>query len=328
MYQTLQTCVISNHSQTVTADSQSCEQRLNFLKFLSAKERKLYKRIPDEMDYVFHPSFASGGEEERLFSEDSQVPIPRWTYLAGVSEEIPPPPAKTTVLSREDERTLFLSYNYARYRLSKLIETQSRLCTPGRAQQMVHWFSRSLKVRADLVEANMPLVLTMVKYTNVTNVEFSELVSEGNMALLRSVDKFDVSRGYKFSTYACRSILKSFSRMAVKTQRYRRLFPVEFDPCLQRSDYIERRRQTQREDSIEALREILAKNRAELTNIEQTVVQKRFPMRAEGKKRPLIEIAKAVGLSKERVRQIQKSAIRKIRSALEEQAYIPVMAKT
>ncbi len=64
MYQSLQTCVISDHSQTVTVDTQSCEQRLDFLKFLSVKERELYKRIPDEMDYVFHPSFASGGEEE------------------------------------------------------------------------------------------------------------------------------------------------------------------------------------------------------------------------------------------------------------------------
>ncbi len=246
--------------------------------------------------------------------------IPRWTYPARVSEEIPPPTAKPTVLSHEDERTLFLSYNYARYRLNKLIEIQSPQCTPGRAQQMVRWFRRALKPRGDLVEANMPLVLAMVRYTNVTNVEFSELVSEGNMALLRSVDKFDVSRGYKFSTYACRSILKSFSRVAVKTQRYRQLFPVEFDPCLQRSDYAERRHQSQREDSIDALRAILAQNRAELTNIEQTVVRKRFPMCSGRRKRPLSEIAKGVGLSKERVRQIQKTAVKKIRSALEEQA--------
>ena len=96
---------------------------------------------------------------------------------------------------------------------------------------------------------------------------------------------------------------------------------MEFDPCLQRSDYTERKHQNQHEDSIATLRTILAQNRAELTDIEQTVVQKRFPMFSGGKKRPLTEIAKGVGLSKERVRQIQKSAISKIRGAFGEDAF-------
>lgn len=321
MYQTLRTCVDSSRWQVVPDHTQSREQKIVFLKFLSDQERKLYKKIPDEMDYIFDPSFASEDMEERLFGEYSQIAIPRWTYVAEVSEEISTPTAKPNVLSREDERTLFLSYNYARYRLKQLIELQNRRPTAGRAQQMVHWFSRTLKIRADLIEANMPLVLAMAKYTNVTNVESSELISEGNMALLRSVDKFDVARGYKFSTYACRSILKSFSRVAGKTQRYRRLFPVEFDPSLQRSDHAERRHQSQREDSIATLRSILAQNRAELTDIEQAVVQKRFPMCPDLKKRPLTEIAKVVGLSKERVRQIQKAAISKIRGVFEEDAF-------
>ena len=328
MYQSSQTCVGSRRWQAVVTDSGSSEPNPNCLKFLSAQERKLYKRIPDQMDHVFDPSFASEEMEERLLEEDSKITIPRWTYLAGVSEELPIQTAKPTVLSREDERTLFLSYNYARYRLNKLIEMQKRRRTSGRAQQMVQWFTRALKIRADLIEANMPLVLAMAKYTNVTNVEFSELVAEGNMALLRSVDKFDVSRGYKFSTYACRSVLKSFSRIAVKTQRYRRLFPVEFDPALQQSDYAERRHQSQREDSIDTLRSILIQNRAELTSIEKTVVQKRFPMCSGLKKRPLVEIAKSVGLSKERVRQIQKSAISKIRDVFEEDAFSVPTATT
>ncbi len=319
MYTTLQSRAIANCRQTVTVDFQSHGQSFDFLKFLSAQERKLYKRIPEEMDYVSHPSFTSADIEERLFGEDLKITIPRWTCPAEVSGEIPPRTTKPTVLSCDDEKTLFLRYNYARYRLNKLIEIQNRKCTPGRAQQMVHWFGRALKARADLVEANMPLVLTMAKYTNVTNVEFSELVSEGNMALLRSVDKFDASRGYKFSTYACRSILKSFSRQATKTSRYRRLFPVEFNPAWQRSDHNDRKHQVQWEDSIAALHEILANNRAELTDVEQIVVSDRFAIRSRRGPRCLTEVAEKLGLSKERVRQIQKTAVKKIRSALEEQ---------
>ena len=50
------------------------------------------------------------------------------------------------------------------------------------------------------------------------DVDFAEVVSEGNMALIRAVDKFNVERGFKFSTYACRAILKAFSRTAHEVQ--------------------------------------------------------------------------------------------------------------
>ena len=70
----------------------------------------------------------------------------------------------------------------------------------------------------------MPLVLAMVRRIRMPMVEFVDLISEGNKALLRSVEKFDVSRGFKFSTYACRAILKGFSRLATKTGSYRQHF--------------------------------------------------------------------------------------------------------
>ncbi len=131
MYATLQSRAIANRDQTVTGNSQSHGQRFDFLKFLSAQEKKLYRRIPDEMDHVSHPSFASADIEERFFGEDSKVSMPRWTYPARVSEESPPRTAKPTVLSYVDEKTLFLRYNSARYGLHKLIEIGSTKCVPG-----------------------------------------------------------------------------------------------------------------------------------------------------------------------------------------------------
>jgi RNA polymerase primary sigma factor len=56
------------------------------------------------------------------------------------------------------------------------------------------------------------------------------------------VEKFDCSRGFKFSTYSCRAILKSFSRVAMRASRYRGKFPAEFDPAMERSDFIDRQR--------------------------------------------------------------------------------------
>ena len=83
----------------------------------------------------------------------------------------------------------------------------------------------------------------MAKRVRLKDVDFGDQISEGNMALLRAVDKFDASRGFKFSTYACRAILKSFSRQGMKSTRYRQRFPTGFDPSLESSNYPEERRQ-------------------------------------------------------------------------------------
>ena len=82
----------------------------------------------------------------------------------------------------------------------------------------------------------------MAKRTRLGDVDFAEVVSEGNMALIRAVDKFNVDKGFKFSTYACRAILKAFSRTALKSNRHRMRFPVEFEPDMEKSDWSDRKR--------------------------------------------------------------------------------------
>ena len=159
----------------------------------------------------------------------------------------------------------------------------------------------------------------MAKRMRMPNVEFGELISEGNLALLRSVEKFDVSRGFKFSTYACRAILKSFNRLATKTGRYRSRFPTEYDPDLERSDYDDVKHDRQHEDAMDSLRDILFDNRAELSELEQTVVRERFALNPSGRKRTLAEVGQMVGLTNERVRQLQNSALSKLRAALDKE---------
>jgi len=287
---------------------------------LTGEECRLYDRIPPEMDYVGHPSFRRADTEERLFGEDTNdIAVPPWTHFPEIPEDIPRVRRKRVALKPRDEETLFLRYNYARYRLSALVKAQQKRCSVVRAKEMVMWYRRAMKAKADLARANMALVLAMARRTKVPNVEFGELVSEGNMALLRSINKFDVSRGFKFSTYACRAILKSFNRLATKTGRYRKHFPVEFDPDLERSDYDVRKHEMQRDASIDALREVLAENRAELTDVERAVVVERFAMGSDDKRKTLAEVGRIVGLTTERVRQIQNLALSKLRAVLVEE---------
>jgi RNA polymerase primary sigma factor len=139
------------------------------------------------------------------------------------------------------------------------------------------------------------------------------------MALLRAVDKFSVDRGFKFSTYACRAILKAFSRTAQKASRYRSRFPVEFEPELEKSDWADRKRDIVEEDCIDELKQIVERNLADLSDTEQTVIRRRFNWQDhEDNPLTLEEVGKIIGVTKERVRQIQNKALLKIRQVMED----------
>lgn len=288
---------------------------------LSTIERRLYDSIPQDLDCVDHPSFVLETTEEQLFGDKAEeVPVPRWRQYPELDEEQENEPKARTQLSRKQEALLFTRYNFARYRLMNLMAAQQKRFSGRRVHEILRWCRESLSCRAALTNANMALVVAMAKRTRINSVEFGELVSEGNMALLRAVDKFDIARGFKFSTYACRAILKAFNRLATKTGTYRQHFPTEFDPEMERSDELARRHGDQRELAIEDLQRVLVRNMAELNDVERTVVSARFAVAGHRQVRTLEEVGRLVGLSKERVRQVQNEALAKLRSALEEQA--------
>jgi hypothetical protein len=107
------------------------------------------------------------------------------------------------VLPIDEERFTFLRFNYARYRVMRIVRShEGKKLSAGITRELLKWERKVMNYRNEIVSENMPLVLAMVKRTRVTGVDYSDLISEGNMALMRSVDKFDCSRGYKFSTYA------------------------------------------------------------------------------------------------------------------------------
>src|SRR5258708_28084277 len=93
---------------------------------------------------------------------------------------------------------------------------------------------------------------------------------------LGGVEKFDSACGFKFRRYACRGILKAFRRIAMKNSRYRQAFPTEFDPTMEKSNYQENRRADVEQDAVEELQQIIGENRAQLSDVEKTVIQARF----------------------------------------------------
>ena len=226
--------------------------------------------------------------------------------------------AFSKLLSREQERELFLRMNYAKYRLREETRQARKDRLPlGTARKILKLHRLESHTRDHLVERNLPLVLSMAKRTHIRGVDFGDMVSEGNMALLRAVDGFDCSRGFKFSTYACRAIMKSFARLASKTNRQRSRFPTEFDPAYEKSDWLDTRRKEAAEYCTEELVKILESNSASLSPAELVVIRGRFAFEDGQNRRTLVEMGQILGLTKERIRQIQKKAVGKLRETLE-----------
>ena len=90
--------------------------------------------------------------------------------------------------------------------------------------QIEELYEEAVDTKNQIIRANLRLVVSIAK-RHVGPVEnFFELVSDGNMSLMRAVEKFDYSRGYKFSTYASWAIMKNFARTIPDEHRYRDRF--------------------------------------------------------------------------------------------------------
>src|SRR5947208_206446 len=226
----------------------------------------------------------------------------------------------TTQHPSDAAELMFLRFNYCK---CKLVRMQKRIkrdgLTKDLAIEFLDWHRRFEHYREYLTRTNLALVLAMAKRTRLGDVDFAEIVSEGNMALMRAVDKFNVDKGFKFSTYACRAILKAFSRTAMKHSRDKTNFPVEFEPEMEKSDWNDRKRDIVEEDCIDELKQIVDRNLADLSATEQTVIRRRFNWQQQ-EEHPLTleEVGQIIGVTKERVRQIQNKALLKIKSVMEE----------
>ena len=280
----------------------------------SAQRDTIEHRLKGKHRFVDHPSFSRGGSELLRLGK-AWVPESETSVSSALAGEMAP---FSHLLSREEEQDLFLRMNYARYQLQTEAELARRKMVPiGTAKRILQWDRLEAKARKQIVESNMPLVLSMAEKMRIQGGDFGDVVCEGNMALLRAVDGFDCSRGFKFSTYACRAILKSFARLASKSNKYRSRFPTEFDPGREKSNWSDTQRKEAAEFCTEELLKILQTNSAYLSDTELAVIKGRFAFGTEAKRKTLVQMGEVLGLTKERVRQIQKKTVRRLREALE-----------
>lgn len=314
------------------APAKTSRSRRRVNKGLSNQDQEMLEHLlANEQDVIDNPVFYEPDSEKIIYEEAPTIAHADTSWYHPVMDDATgasarprnDKPGTQILLTAAEERVIFRQYNYARHRVRQLQhtvwESPEKTPTEDQAREMLHWKKMAEGYREQIAEINLALVLAMAKRARMSEVDFADLVSEGNMALMRAVDKFDCERGFKFSTYACRAILKAFSRQGMKLSKHRQRFPTDFDPKLEKSDYLERKRDGLEKDAAEEVKRIVTENRADLSQIERQVIEHRFGVEAGGLDKPMTleQIGQIIGVTKERVRQIQNKALVKIREELE-----------
>lgn len=227
----------------------------------------------------------------------------------------------TPLLSAAEEAYLFRRMNYLKFSAAKL---QKKARQKGIRLHELDQAEAALQEAADLrqrlIEANLRLVVSIARGLVSPNTEeFDEALANGNMALVRAVDLFDFGKGFRFSTYAYRAISRAVVAMLQSDHRSGQRVMVDGGQAaesLVRDDAEPHRLEEEALQTCEFVEELVR----QLSPREQHVVKARFGLAgtAHEEGQTLSAIGAELGLSKERVRQLQVKALRKLRLAAEE----------
>jgi RNA polymerase primary sigma factor len=229
------------------------------------------------------------------------------------------------LLNAAQERHLFRQMNYLKFKASRLREQLQKGGDVDPARVKTHLLDQieALQERANavkdvLINANMRLVVNIAKRHSGQTDNFFELLSDGNMSLIRAVEKFDYGRGFKFSTYASWAIMKNFARTIPDEKHRRERFVTGHDEVFEvapdtRSD----------EHEVVATKERATHSVNRLLDYleprEREIIRMRAGLDSHAKGMTLEEIGQQFGITKERVRQLNARAMKKLRSIAEKE---------
>jgi RNA polymerase sigma factor (sigma-70 family) len=272
-----------------------------------------------DTDFIYHASFPSLSDEEVFQAPETVQPNSESaTFKANAKLTATMPSSlfqlcAAALLSPAQETHLFRSMNFAKYKRSLL---QRKPASEKRRAKMASYQQQALAARNRIVEANTRLVASIARQFANQLYTFDELLSEGIETLIRSVEKFDFSRGFRFSTYATLAIRRSLYRYL----QHRHADDQRFTPA--ESTLLNDAEDQPVESSMSEtrwfqLQKYLTRMLAKLEPRERYILRQRFGLDQNTNVTTLQSLAKELGVCKERVRQLEQRAITKLREMAE-----------
>ena len=221
------------------------------------------------------------------------------------------------LLSPEGEVFLFHKMNYLKHKAEEA--RRAKGSDESKLQKVSGLLEDADAVRNHIAECNLRLVISIARKFSTGHADFDELMSEGNEILLKAISKFDFSRGYRFSTYATHSVQRHFYRYTQKMKRRHTLeykSTVEVLNELPDSEMDESIAQWIREEG--RMTDLITRMAERLDEREHRIIVERFGLAKDGVTQTLRELSAELGLSKERIRQLQIIAVDKLRDLFDE----------
>ena len=222
----------------------------------------------------------------------------------------------TSVLSAETEVRMFEQMNLAHYRAATEREKWQRESADGGAlTKVADWLETGDTIRNQLLVIFHKLTVSIAKSFVTARHSLEELVSEGDATLLRAITLFDPGRGFRFSTYATHALRRRFHRY-VNSAAHIHAVPVDFRDAPPLPDT--RRWTLSYEREMDAGVQWLESALYELAARERYILRCRYGWGREFEPRTLQDIAQELGISRERVRQLETRALKKLQEIAEQ----------
>lgn len=280
-------------------------------------EERVAKLNKRKMKFIDDPLYHEPNAAEVIdaIASAEELPTPPRAEENRIPRDLPPYLAelyRTPLLTPSRERALFLKFNFHKMQFAharrKLDPQFARLRDLGVMED--HW-RRAVATKNDIVRANLRLVVSIARRHLRPGLSLMELISEGNLTLMRAVEGFDIHRGHRFSTYATLALMKGFAR-SVPQMLANRAGGLAEDAL----SHIPDLRPAAATDRFIA-REEVGQMLTRLDDRERKVLLAHYGLDEgldESEPATYEQVGRRFGISKERVRQIEQTALAKLRA--------------
>ncbi len=277
--------------------------------------------LEQPIDFMDSDEFHQPGAAERILA-----PPPLREGRAAATK---PPPGlppylaslyAVPLLTREEEVYYFRKMNFLKFEAlearKQIDPVRPRAKDMDRVEELLQ---QATEVKNFLIRSNLRLVVSIAKRHMRPTTSFFEMVSDGNMSLIRAIEKFDFTKGFKFSTYASWAIMKNYARSipaeTVRLDRFRtgndEVFSSSSDP---RTDQFLEERTNQRQ------RELIMSILDHLDPREREIIVFRYGLSEGTAPQTLEQVGTRFGVTKERIRQLEARALRKMRKLAQDES--------